>query len=278
MKRFSKSAIFRHVIPLSLFSMPFLIPVYPPDDALSTLLAVVSLLFAILVGFFIAAATSNFLRLQSLIANEDGALIAIYNLSKIIDSNSSDKIADVIDNYATKSLDFELEEYVDRSQKDFEELLEAIDGLKIKNKEGENLFQILHQKKVDLWSNRLEAEMVSRKVIPFWHWLTIILLALLLSVSLFSLRNGSLFVSLSVSALLLSIYLALVLLHEVDSNVFLEKQLSYENTQKIFKILGRLAYYPEAAIKEKRVEEPKETYRIGIYSSSGEREIKIIEK
>lgn len=69
--------IFKFLICLLLLLIAFNIPLFKLNFDVASILTVISFLFAILVGFFIAAATSNYLQLQSLIAEEDASLIII---------------------------------------------------------------------------------------------------------------------------------------------------------------------------------------------------------
>ncbi|GEM_PF-854975 len=268
-------------IPIVLLAIPFFLPLYYFTFDISTLLTVVSLIFAILIGFFIATATTNYLRLQSLIADEDSSLISIFDLSKIVQLSEVPKMKEIIDRYATAALDFELTEYVEKTQKEFRDLLSSIDTLSPQDEKGLELFGNLHDKKSQLVRIRQEITFVARRIVTLRHWIILVLLAILLISLLFSIRDGHWFLSSIVGSLSVATYLVLVLLHEVDSNVFLEEKLAYENTQQIFLALGTMKYIPHHAFQNKRVKEPEEDYRVGEfkdYPNSLEREIKVIRK
>lgn len=281
MNRTTRKIVLEIVMPLALLAAPFLLPIFHFAFDISTLLTVISLIFAILVGFFIATATTNYLRLQSLIADEDSALINIFNLSKIIQSSEVPRMKEAIDHYATAALDFELTEYVYKTQKEFYDLLSTLDSISPQDEKGLVLLENMHNGRDRLVRTRQEITLAARRIITWRHWIILILLAILLVVLLLSIRDGRWFFSLITGILSLATYFILTLLYEVDSNVFLEEQLAYENTQQIFQAIGTMKYIPHRAFQDKRVKEPKEDYRVGIfkdYPKSLEKEIKVIHK
>jgi len=269
------------IIPFLLVTAPFFLSVYHFTFDIPTLLTVVSLIFAILVGFFIATATTNYLRLQSLIVDEDSTLISIFHLTKIIQPSAISKMREVIDRYAISALDFELFDYVHKTQKEFGEVLSTIDELSPQDEKGLELLGNIHDNRGEIVRARQEIAMVSKRVVTPLHWMVLIFLAVLLIFLLLALRDGHWVSSFITSILSLATYLVLVLLYEVDSNVFLEELLAYENSQQIFRAIGTMKYFPHHALKNQRIKAPEEDYRVGVfkdYPHSLEKEIKIIRK
>src|SRR3989344_5261970 len=119
----------RVLVSLLLMFLAVWLPLFKISLDVPTLLSVLSFLFAILVGFFIATATANYLRLQALIAEEDAGLITIFNLVRNIAPKDLEKITDAIDNYAIAALSFELTEYVSKTDREFEGLATAADEI-----------------------------------------------------------------------------------------------------------------------------------------------------
>lgn len=281
MHRSVRRFVLQIVVPVILLTLPLLFPVYRAAFDVSTLLTAVSLVFAILVGFFIAAATTNYLRLQSLIADEDSALISIFYLGRIIQPSIIPGLKKLIDDYATSALDFELSEYVERTKNQFGALLSFLDNISPKGGKEMELLGNIQDKKDLMIRTRLEITLVARKVVTGLHWTVLISLDVLLIFLLLSLRDGNIVLSLITGVLSASLYLVLVLLHEIDSNVFLEEMLAYQDTQMVFEAIGTMKYLPEIALKNKRVSRPKEDYRVGVlknYPDSTERDIKVIHK
>src|SRR3990172_11059964 len=102
-----------------LFSIPFLTPFFHPFKDVQPVLTSTSLLFAILTGFLIGAATADYLRLQSLIANANARMISIFGEVKLIQPSSAPKVAHAIDQYMIAVLDYESLKYFSATQKEF---------------------------------------------------------------------------------------------------------------------------------------------------------------
>lgn len=273
-----KRKFLRILVCILLLATTFYIPLFNLDFDLSSLLTVISLFFAILVGFFIATATTNYLRLQSLIAEEDSGLIAIFNYCCTIAPAFKEKIIKAIDIYAIAALSFELTDYVGETQKEFDDVGRVVEEINFSDPRGEQLIQPLYEKKNSLYQTRQEIALVARRIVTSSHWILLILLATLLDVLLLATRDGSLLSYLITGALLITTYLSLTLLHDVDSNRFLEQVLSYENSQQIFKAIGTPKYYEETVIASGRIPKPRENYRTGYYRNYNDnsiREVKI---
>lgn len=85
----------------------FVIPLYNFGFDISTMLTIISLLIAILIGFFFSVATQNHFSLQSLIISENATLVSLYNLIKLINPKKAAAVADSIDAYMISSLDYD---------------------------------------------------------------------------------------------------------------------------------------------------------------------------
>ena len=253
------------------------LPVFSLNLDVSTLLTIFSLLFAILLGFFIATATTNYLRLQSLIAEEDSSLIILFNLVRKIEPQSVGKVINAIDNYAIAALSFEAEDYVDKTRYEFENFTKEIDAINFSDKNGEELFSSLHGKKNELYRVRQEIALVARRIVTSAHWVVIISLGILVGFLTLTLRHGELLSGVISGILLASDYLLLTLLYEVDNNRFLEQALSYQNSQQIFEAIGRPPYYLADTIKSGRISKPNKSYRTGYYKSFKDNDIKLVD-
>lgn len=276
-----KKAIINFAAPLIIIISPFFIPLFSVSFDIDTILTVVSLIFAILVGFFIATATTNYLKLQTLISNEDSCLISIFNLTEVIQPSAVSKMREAIDYYSTRTLDFYISEYINKTQKEFKEILALIDNLSPQDEKGMELLSNLYEKRDEFLKSRQETNLASQKIVMPSHWIILIFLSLLIVGLIFAMRDGSIIFSIIASMLSVAIYLIMVLLYRIDTNAFLEEQLAFQNSQIIFSELGTLKYFPIDAIKNKIVKRPSEDFRVGIYKGAwgeSEREIKIIKK
>lgn len=271
----------QYVVHVVLLSLPFLLPKIEIHDDSGMLLTAVSLLFAILVGFFIATTTSNYLRLQTLIADANAGLISIYNLMRGIDADKLPQLSQAIDDYMIASLDYELLDYTNKTKKEFNEVMRIANTAEPRGEKGLALYSELHSRMDDLLTNDQEIALTSKKIVTPRHWFIIFLLAVLLGISLLSYRTGSILISLFVGIMFVTVYHIMALINEIDTNLFLSKQLSFEDPQQVFIGIDRTYYYPEYAIKKGYVKVSAETYRVGVYKNypkSFEKEVKLIEK
>lgn len=272
--------ITKYIFQAILLIVPFVLPQVQLHDDSGILLTAVSLLFAILVGFFIATTTSNYLRLQTLIADANAGLISLFNLVKGIEPNKKPLIEQAIDEYMIAALDFELLDYTDKTKKEFNQVIKIADETEPTNEKGFALISELHARMDELLTNNQEIALTAKRIVTPRHWFIIILLAILLATSLLSFRTGSFLISLFVGVMFITIYHIMILIHEIDTNLFLSNQLSFDDPQQVFQGIGRPNYYPEYAIKKGYAKPRSEIYRIGIYKNypnSFEKEIKLIE-
>ena len=268
---------FKFLMSLIIILVAVQLPVFHLNLDSSTYLSVFSLLFAILIGFFIATATTNYLRLQTLIAEEDASLITISNLVKNISPQATGVVEEAIDDYAIAALSFEMIDYVTKTYQEFEDLSKAIDAVSPNNDKGLQLIQSLHDKKNALYQTRQEIALVARRIVTPGHWVVVISLGSLIGFLVLALRDGGLISTIISGVLLTTIYLVLTLLNEVDNNRFLEQALSYQTSQQIFRAIGRPPYYVEDVIESGRVDKPKTSYRTGYYKSPSDKDIRLID-
>ncbi|OGY85374.1 MAG: hypothetical protein A2233_04925 [Candidatus Kerfeldbacteria bacterium RIFOXYA2_FULL_38_24] len=253
------------IILVGFFVSPFCIPLFLLQLDVTALLTFVSLFFAILVGFFIAAATSNYLRLQTLISAKNATLISVYEFVKAIKPAKTKKIISAIDAYMIKILDYELLDYASNTEKEFTDIIHIIDDIKTKNAREENLLPYVITKKCELISQIQEMTLVSKTIVSPRHWFILTSLAVMIAILLLMLRDGTLIISFMTGLVFIAIYQTLMLIHEIDSNIFLAHKLSYENPQQVFRAIGKVNYYPESAITNKLVKSHVTEYRVGVY-------------
>ena len=276
-----KKYVFRIFIPLLLLVSAFAVPIYKVGIDISNFLTAVSVLFAILLGFFIATATTNYLNFQANLADEGTALIMLFNLGLLVRPSAKEKIAEAIDQYVIATLDFSLTDYVKNTQKEYNKLVEVIDGLEPEDeaKRRMSALDYIHQVKANMLNAREAITFAAQRVTTGTHWAVIVLLGGILTLFFFDLRDGHFFSNAIVGVLITTLYLILLLLYEVDNNVFLEGQLAYQDVQGVFRAIGKIDYYPAFAIEKHLIKKPEQAYRIGVYKDyphSTEKTIKTI--
>lgn len=243
---------------------------------ISNLLTVSTLLFAIYSGFYIAAALSNYLKVQSLVAEETSSLISLYDICTSQEPLIARDLANAIDGYLIAGFDFEMSEAVENTHNEFDAIIKITD--KIKNKTT-NIFCLILSTRNNLYNTRQEFELSSRRIISKFEWSILIILAGFNIFLIYTTRDGSI-----ISSLLTVIFSALMLLilvtvYLLDTNRLSEEKLSFLIYQTAFKHVGKLPYYPEVSIKKQRVTPREKVYRIGKYTDypkSVEKEIIIV--
>lgn len=275
------SKMIKHLSLIAVFLiLPFAVPIFQLGFDIPTILTVISLLFAILAGFFIATATSNYLRLQTLISDENSNLMNIYHYVKIIDPKATETVSDAIDEYIIAGLDYDLLEFAQPTRKLLVKVIDAVEKVVPSNERGLALLQNLYSEKSNLFSTNQEMALTAKQIVSRRHWAILIILALLIALMVFGLRDGGYMTNIMVGLLVLAVSEILFLIHEVDSNSFLAYQLSYESPQDIFASIGKLPYYPAQAFKTyKKFKNLKKPYRVGYYKNKSDledKEIKIV--
>ena len=242
----------------------------------SDLLVISTVLLAILYGFYVATTFTNYTKLQSLVAEETGKLMAISHIITSIEPKLGQEVNDAIDEYLIASFDVELLSTVEHTWNEFNKIIKTID--KVQNKDNNN-FSIALSLIADLIRMRQEFDIASNRVMGIIDWTVMIILVVINIVLLYAIRNNSIVSSLVTVFFSTTLVILLLLLNAVDNNTFAEEKFSFIIYERVFKEIGKLPYYPEVSIKKGRTKPPKETYRIGIYKNlekSFDKKIKII--
>lgn len=270
---------FYFVIPIGIIVLALFLPLIAYQFDASTILGAISLLFAILVGFFIATATTNYLQLQSLVAAENSGWSTIFNLGVLLDPRARKRLADAIDLYVIATLNFELIDYVEKTVPAFARVISVLDSVRPKQKDFSALIQNFHDEKAQMVEARQEIPLAARRIVTLKHWIVIGSLAALVVILLFLLRDGRYLSSIVIGTLSAACYLILVLLYEIDGNFFAEEKLAFDNVQMVFQAIGKLDYYPSYALRQNRIHDLKKPYRTGTFKDIANpqaREIKTI--
>lgn len=272
-------SIIKFIIPIFFVAAPFLVPSFHLSPDTGTILTVISLLFAILIGFFISSATANYLRLQTLIASMNSSLITIYSYSKIIGGESHVALTKSIDTYLIATLDFDVLDFSGKVDAEFSEILKNVDAIRPHDDIGMGILQHLHYGKINLISNDEEIEISAKSIVNPLHWFILTILAGLIIILLMSLSDGGLAYATMAAALNFTIFQVLFLLYKLDQNIFLARKLAFNFPQRVFSAIGCMPYFPEYATKFSHVTLPKDQpYRIGSFVGAGavKRKIRIV--
>ena len=206
----------------------------------------------------------------------------MFTHARLIQPEVAERVAEAVDAYVIAWFDYELDEYVEKTEKEFAEVVQAVDAVNPMEVPPRSAVMLdhLHYFKLLLIQWRQTIALVAPRLVLNEHWLVLSALSTSIAVMLLGMRDGSLFLNFVISLLVVSMYLVLVVLHEVDSNHFAEELFAYRNAQRIFRVIGRVEYFTEAAIKSGRVTALPQKYRMGVYKNPGrsvEKEIRLVE-
>jgi hypothetical protein len=249
------------IVGILLFSLPYLVPLFILNEV-NTLVGASSAVFAIVTGFFIADAMSNYLRLQTLISEENAALISLAEDVKKIDSINYVKVYKAIDEYMIAQLDYEGLNHILHTQRKVEGISKAIEELVIEADDGVAYDHVLGIEEKIL-SSRQEISLAAKKNLTTAHWATLITLATLVVVTVLAIRDGHFVMNLIAGIMIVGVWSILVLLREMDNNHLLEQKLSFENPREVFYAIAKPSYYPLFSPVRARIPDDSGVYRLG---------------
>jgi len=264
------------IVPFVILIAVFTIPKFDLQFSVSNLLTIVTFLFTIVVGFFIASATTNYLGLQSGITQEDAALIDIFNAGCYVQPSKRKNLAEAIDRYMIVCLEFDFSHYVMGTLHEFDQLIRVVNSIEPVSDTASSVIQNLHNDLYAITQARHTALLASRRVVKSVHWFILALLTLLIFVLLFVLRGESVLSNLLIGALAIVTYLLLVLLYDIDSNVFLEDVKSFIDVEPVFQTIGKPVYYPGYALRDNNFKPRFKKYRVGFHDSQGRLKIRLV--
>jgi len=245
-----------------LLLLPFLLPPFGVSSDVGTLVTATSTIFAIVAGFFIADAMSNYLRLQTLIAEENSALISIAGNAKAVDKKNCVAVHQAIDAYMIAQLDLGTLNHFSQTQKQVDQLHVSIHSLKT-NSENSLLFDHVLAMEEKVITTRQEMTLAAKKTLTKVHWGTLITLAVLVAITVLAIRNGTWLTNVVAGLMILGTQAVLVILRDVDNNFLLEEKLAYQNPREVFHAVAQPPYYPHFAPVKYRIPDQDGSIRIG---------------
>jgi len=245
-----------------LLAIPFFSPYFSIGKDSSTLVTATAAIFAIVVGFFIADTMSNYLRLQTLIAEEDASLISLADDAKRIDGKNFINIHRAIDEYMITQLDAGTLNHVLKTEKEFGQIVAAIDTLRSGPADGD-LFDHVLSMEENILSCRQEISLAAKKNLTPAHWAILVILAALVATTVLTVRDGSLLTNLVTGFIIIAVQAVLVLLREMDGNYFLENKLAFENPREVFQAVSQPPYYPYFSSPRSHIPNESGIYRLG---------------
>lgn len=250
------------LVGVGLLLIPFVVPPFGVSTDVGTLVTATSTIFAVVAGFFIVDATSNYLRLQTLISEENAALISIADDAKEVGGKNFVRVHEAIDAYLIAQLDLNTLDHFQQTQKEIDRLDSAIHALSVQS-EGTSTFDHILALQEKIISCRQEMTLSAKKTLTFIHWTALILLAVLVVITVLAIRDGTWFTNVVVGSMMLGILVILIVLRDIDNNSILERKLGYKNPSQVFHAIAKPPYYPYFVPSALRVPNNEGQMRIG---------------
>jgi hypothetical protein len=245
---------------LVVIGVAFFFPLFVLPET-GSLIGATTAIFSIVAGFFIADATGNYLRLQTLIAEENAALISIAHTARNI-PESREKITECVDGYMVSQLDVDNLDHLVSIANEFESLISALDEAVIAPSAVKlGISESLSEEKDHLIALNQEITLAAQSNLTPVHWSVLLTLGALVAITVLAIRDGSILMNIVTSAVLLGGFGILIVLRDVDNNKYLQTKLAFRNPQQVFRALELAPYYPPFAPKKLRVPGVEGKYR-----------------
>jgi hypothetical protein len=268
--------LFVFVIIIFLFILATFFPFGESKDYTSIVLTISTFLFGIFMAFSINDRKDRVDRIRQYDSEERAALESIFILSIVYGKEIRNKIADSIDNYLVALFDYTIWDYRN-TEKEFNQLAEMVISLDSEEKKTSILDNMLDEL-TKLRQARAHTITLISDRLSFFEWAVVSLLSIIIIIACLVVNIGTFFSIIVTTSLNLLIILLITFLHELDSLGWKEEVRIFEPYQRTFDAIGKLRYYPEDLVQQKRVKIPKGiTYRFAIYSASSNLSDKKIE-
>lgn len=252
------------------FLLVFLLPTKEDvGGGINTILGVVGLLFAILVGFFITDLWSRFQKIRDSVATEVSGLQTYYLFTQILGDfpqhkEWAKKQQELIDRYVREFFAVEWQDY-GKIDPHFNAIIQSLGDVKeLKtNKEVEtytNFLPLLNE----ITTARERLFMYGKDRLSKLEWMVVLFLSAILVFSIFFVRTPDLPSLFLTGTLISTVAILLLILRDLDDLSFGEDMVSFEPYETIFDVIGKPRFYLKRDIKSGRVKPPKsEEYRVG---------------
>ncbi len=237
------------------------------ETVFSGFLVVSSFVFGIIIAFSIANRHARLSSIRQSLREQDAILLNIYLLSETFDKRIIGAVREKIDNLLISQIDYKLIDFDKESPKKLKILYVFLEKLKTKTKNQE-------ESKDKILDNAMELEKICKEVdyqirngMMFYEWISLLVLGGIILFCLFYVNDGSFISVLVVAFLSTSLVLLLLVLYDLDTLLWQERNWIWEPLSALFVELDLIPYFPEPVIKRinlKKIEDLKKI-RIAIY-------------
>lgn len=245
----------------------------------NTILTITTFLFGIFAGFCILVTTTDYTTVRSLASEETSHWISLYQTMRVYRDSFAEELRAIIEHYIIRSFDYDFLDYARETKEEFKTATEFLIRLPVDEKES-SVHQNILDRLADITLARQNLTALGKRSLSSLEWIVLLVLAVTVVASLYTLRNGTLFFDFITVAVSASIVLVLVLIREIDKYTWNEGTFSFDVFNNVLTAMDGLPYYPAEFVG--KIIWPRESeYRVGTLISPGkswERKIEIVSK
>lgn len=253
------------VLFLLIVAFLFFLKLNESSNILNLLLTISTFLLGIFLAFAVSERQNRIERIRENDSKERGMLESLYYLSAIFGQKTQKRIADIIDDYLTSTLDYYIWDYY-KTEKDFSEIMKTIESLNPKTRKQEEVFGSMLTLLTDIEQTRNQSIAIIDDKLATFEWVILLLLSGTIIASTFLIPEKSILSTIIFGVIDFAILLLLLFLNNLDNLSWKEEERIFEPYQRTFETIGKLRYYPDGVIERGRVKLHKgKTYRIASY-------------
>jgi hypothetical protein len=261
-------------------SLTVFLPTYlVASDYGNVILTVSTFLFGIFAGFCILVTTNDYNVVRGLAADETASWIALYQTIRVYDLNVAAKLKPLLSEYIIRSFDYDFIDYARETKTEFKSMQELVNEIPVDDTKA-SVHQNILDRMSDVVVARQHLTALGKRSLSVTEWTVLVILAVTVIATMFSLRSGSIFFDAVTVAVSSALTLILVLVRDIDRYAWNDAAFGYEVFNNVLVALGELPYYRKDFIDRGIVFPHEKVYQLGILLNPGkswERRIEIVE-
>jgi len=260
-KQLAKRIIAILFISVAIIPFAIIVPEGPKFEAMSAILTISGVLFAIIIGLFITDLWSRYETIRANVAIEVSGLTTYFSFVKVLRNDPSQKPwvdvqADLIEKYITKYVQVEWHEY-EKAEPEFNALLDSLENMEqLKDVRASTVYNNMLAVLSGITDARETLIIVGKDRLSLLSWFVTVFLSSILVFCLFYINNHTLLsIILTVTITSIIIFLLLVL-QDLNDLADGEESISFEPYEKVYDAIGRPRVYKKIDIESGRATPP----------------------
>lgn len=221
------------------------------SDYINTALSIASLIFGILIGFFISSAKDKLSKINEALKEHEGNLLFTYQLIEVFGENAKNEVRNLIDNYLMDQLDYYLYDFK-YSNKSFIKYFKYLVNLKPQNSIEQMSYSNIQSSLSDTTKQRKIVESLVNEKLSFLEWFSIYSLLGFIIFTIFYFNTGNIVSVIATVIISLSAIALTYVLYQIDNLTWKEDSWIWEPIQILFKELELLPYLPDGVVQKQR--------------------------